>query len=389
MAQGQVRKQVAFQLAPPPVGPLNRYRLLSPTAAVRVSPLCLGTMNFGDKWAEDMGECSQETAEGIMDFYFEQGGNFIDTANNYQFQDSEKWVGEWIKKRGNRDQIVLATKYTTNYKCGPQASHLMANYSGNGTKSMVNSVEQSLKNLQTNYLDILYVHWWDYSTSITELMQSLNHLVVSGKVLYLGISDTPAWVVSRANEYARQNGLRQFSVYQGNWSAALRDMERDIIPMCKHEGMALIPFGVMGSGRFKTKEERDADPGRTRETSETERAVADVLGTIAKRKGEGMTALSVALAYVFHKAPYVFPVIGGRKVEHLKGNIAALTLSLTPEEIDEIEAAAPFDPGFPHNLVMPKKMANPLQDLFVHVTSATMDWVPEPKPIAPAPSKAQ
>ncbi|KAI1266245.1 aldo/keto reductase [Xylariaceae sp. FL1019] len=381
-----LKKQSYYQLAPPPVGPLNRYRLLSPTAAVRVSPLCLGAMNFGDAWTEDMGECNQETAEGIMDFYFEQVGNFIDTANNYQFQESEKWVGEWIKRRGNRDQIVLATKYTTNYKAGPQASHLMANYSGNGTKSMINSVEQSLKNLQTDYLDILYVHWWDYSTSIPELMQSLNHLVVSGKVLYLGISDTPAWVVSRANEYARQNGLRQFSVYQGMWSAALRDMERDIIPMCKTEGMALIPFGTMGSGRFKTAEERAADPGRTREASEVERAVADVLDAIAQRKGEGMTAMSVALAYVFHKAPYVFPVIGGRKIEHLKGNIAALTLRLTPEEMDEIEAAAPFDPGFPHNLVMVKKMASPLQDLFVHATSATMDWVPEPKPIAPTAS---
>ncbi|KAF4986030.1 hypothetical protein FDECE_16168 [Fusarium decemcellulare] len=186
---------MALPLAPPARSPLARYRLLSPTAAVRVSPLCLGAMNFGNAWKDYMGECDQSTTESILDFFHEQGGNFIDTANNYHFQESEKWVGEWMKKRGVRDEIVVATKYTTNFRAGPGAPNVMANFTGNGTKSLVTSVNNSLKNLQTDYIDLLYVHWWDYSTGIPELMQSLNQLVLSGKVLYLGVSDTPAWVV--------------------------------------------------------------------------------------------------------------------------------------------------------------------------------------------------
>jgi len=133
--------------------------------------------------------------------------------------------------------MVIATKYTTCYRAGYGDKEILVNTTGNGTKSLHLSVEASLKKLQTSYIDLLYVHWWDFTCSIPELMQSLNTLVQQGKVLYLGISDTPAWIVSKANEYARQNGLRQFSVYQGKWNAAYRDLERDIIPMCESEGM--------------------------------------------------------------------------------------------------------------------------------------------------------
>ena len=136
-----------------------------------------------------------------------------------------------MNEKKNRDQMVLATKFSTCYRVGHD-DEIIINTVGNGTKSLHLSVEASLKKLQTSYIDLLYVHWWDYTTSIPELMQSLNTLVQQGKVLYLGISDTPAWVVSKANEYARQKGLRQFSVYQGKWSAESRDFERDIIPMC-------------------------------------------------------------------------------------------------------------------------------------------------------------
>ncbi|KAI8631655.1 norsolorinic acid reductase [Xylariaceae sp. FL1651] len=368
---------MAFVPAPEPVGPLNRYRLLAPTASVRVSPLCLGAMNFGDAWRNFMGPCDRNTAEEIMDFYFDQVRNFIDTSNNYQFQDSEKWVGEWMRKRGNRDQIVLATKYTTNYMAGPTESHVMANYSGNGTKSMMISVDASLRKLQTHYIDILYVHWWDYTTSIPEVMQSLNQLVLSGKVLYLGVSDTPAWVVSQANEYARNHGLRQFCVYQGMWSAAVRDFERDIIPMCKSEGMGIVPFGVMGQGRFKTDDQRKEDSGRSIKPRSSDEKVSQVLGAIAGRKSVAL--MSVAIAYVMHKAPYVFPVVGGRKLDHLRGNIEALTIRLSDEDIQEIEAAVPFDLGFPHNLIWGEKVPNPLQNVRHHAMAGTLDFVSEPK----------
>lgn len=145
--------------------------------------------------------------------------------NAEQDEESEKWVGEWMEKKQNRDELVIATKFTTAFRAGRGDEEIIINSSGNGTKSLHVSLEASLKKLKTSYVDILYVHWWDFTCSIPELMQSLNTMVLQGKVLYLGISDTPAWVVSKANEYARQKGFRQFSVYQGRWSAENRDFE--------------------------------------------------------------------------------------------------------------------------------------------------------------------
>lgn len=328
-----------------------------------------------------MGACDQQTTEGILDFFYEQGGNFIDTANNYQFQESEKWIGEWMHKRGNRDQMVIATKYTTNYLAGPNAPPIMANFSGNGSKSLHVSVAASLKKLQTDYIDLLWVHWWDYSTSIPELMQSLNNLVVNGKVLYLGASDTPAWIVSKANEYARNHGLRPFSVYQGRWSAAGRDFERDIIPMCKEEGMGICPWGALGGGKFKSEEQRKSTEGRNVELTENDIKVSQALEKVAGRLNTAIT--SVALAYVMHKAPFVFPIVGGRKVDHLKGNIEALTLELSKDDIKEIESAVPFDLGFPHTMLWGQEVPEHPQQVSLLRMAGTFDYVPERQPIAP------
>ncbi|CAF1149365.1 unnamed protein product [Didymodactylos carnosus] len=173
-----------MQPAPPPPSALGKYRLLSPTAAVRVSPLCLGAMSIGDAW-ERMGTQSKENSFKILDSFYDMGGNFVDTANMYQNEQSEIWLGEWMAKRQNRSQMA-------------------------------------------------------------------------GKVLYLGASDTPSWVVAKANQYARDHGLRQFSVYQGRYNAAQRDAERDIMPMLRDEGMAFAPFAALGGGRFKTKEQVEA-----------------------------------------------------------------------------------------------------------------------------------
>ncbi|KAI0466825.1 norsolorinic acid reductase [Xylaria cf. heliscus] len=365
-------------VAPPPKSPLARYRILSPTASVRVSPLCLGGMNFGDAWKQNMGACDQNTTNQILDFFYDNGGNFIDTSSNYQFEESEIWIGEWMKKRGVRDQMVIATKYTTNYRAN-RDDEILINFQGNGTKSLHVSVNRSLQKLQTDYIDLLYVHWWDFSTSIPEVMQSLNQLVLAGKVLYLGVSDTPAWVVSKANEYARNHGLRQFSVYQGRWSAATRDFEREIIPMTKEEGMGLAPWGSLGGGKFKTEEQRKKGLGRDWPPTEDEIKVTKALETIADRKNTLIT--SVAQAYVMHKTPYVFPIIGGRTVEHLKDNIKALTLSLSEEDIKEIESAAPFDLGFPNNFAY-RETPNHPGEVFLLQMGGTTDYVPESKPIA-------
>ncbi|KAI8628300.1 aldo/keto reductase [Xylariaceae sp. FL1651] len=369
-----------IQNAPPPKSPLARYRILSPTASVRVSPLCLGAMNFGNAWKANMGSCDQNTVNQILDFYYEQGGNFIDTANNYQYEESETWIGEWMKKRGVRDQMVIATKYTTNFRAGHH-DETMINFQGNGTKSLHTSINASLRKLQTDYIDLLYLHWWDFSTSIPEIMQSLNVLVTSGKVLYLGVSDTPAWVVAKANEYARNHGLRQFSVYQGRWSAASRDFEREIIPMAKDEGMGLCPWGALGGGNFKTEEQRKSKEGRASQPSEADIKVSKALEAVAKRKNTIIT--SVAQAYVMHKTPYVFPIVGGRTVDHLKANIEALNLSLSEEDMKEIESAVPFDLGFPLSFAyLGQTPAHP-GNVWLLNMGGTTDYVAEQKPIAP------
>ena len=215
-------------------------------------------------------------------------------------------------------------------------------------------------------------------------MTSLNNLVVSGKVLYLGISDTPAWVVAKCNDHAREHGLRQFSVYQGRWSAAERDFERDIIPMCKVEGMAIAPWGALGGGYFKPKEQVGKDGGRNLPAVRTgkEEVVAGVLEKVAKKRGTLIT--SVAFAYVMQKAPYVFPICGGRKVEHLKGNIEALGLRLSQEEIDEIDTGYPFELGFPHNMLSGgNKMIEGPEDVMFNTRAGFFDYVKGPQPIPP------
>ncbi|KAL9599309.1 MAG: hypothetical protein Q9219_003936 [cf. Caloplaca sp. 3 TL-2023] len=303
-------------------------------------------MNFGEAWKGFMGECDKETSFGILDAFYDAGGNFIDTANNYQGEESETWIGEWMAKRKNRDELVLATKFTSVYPGPGNPVQIKVNHSGNHAKSLRLSVEASLKKLQTDYIDLLYVHWWDFSTRIPELMQSLHHLVAASKVLYLGISDTPAWIVSKANEYARCHALTQFSVYQGHWSIAARDFERDIIPMCESEGMGLAPWGALGRGLFKKPAEAAKGEGRKMgEQPDRIKAIVETIDKLATKKKTEIT--SVALAYVMHKAPYVFPIVGGRSVKHLQSNIDALELELTAEEIDELDAAAPFDAGFP------------------------------------------
>lgn len=254
-----------------------------------------------------------------------------------------------MAERKLRDSIVIATKFTTLFPDPKVRPRMAANYAGNHTKSLRLSVEASLKKLQTDYIDLLYVHWWDFSTSIEELMQSLNQVVQSGKVLYLGISDTPAWVVSKANQYARDHGLRPFSVYQGRWSAADRDFEREIIPMAHSEQMALCPWGALGGGKFTTEQKRrENDTGRHEgfaKPNEKEIAISKKLEEVGKKHNTGIT--SIALAYVRSKYPYVYPIVGGRKIEHLKGNIEALEIDLSEEEIADIDGATDFEIGFP------------------------------------------
>ncbi|KAI9045187.1 putative NAD(P)-linked oxidoreductase [Aspergillus affinis] len=285
-------------------------------------------MMFGSSHQERYGEITKETAFSIMDTYYDNGGNFIDTANVYQNGESEQWLGEWMSARQIRDQLVLATKYSNAYSGKP--GDIQANYLGNGTKSMRQSLEKSLQNLQTTYVDLFYVHFWDYTTSIPELMHALNDLVSSGK-------------------YARDHGLRQFVVYQGMWNASMRDFERDIIPMVHDEGMGLCPYGVFNQGRFQTTEgfkQREKNHGGRNfiPLSERDKQVSAQLERLSEKTGYSL--FNIALAYVLQKTPYVFPIVGARKIEHLTHNIPAVEISLSEKTLLRSNAPTPLITDF-------------------------------------------
>ncbi|KDQ21070.1 hypothetical protein BOTBODRAFT_327665 [Botryobasidium botryosum FD-172 SS1] len=344
-----------FAPMPQPKTELGRYRILSSTAGVRVSPLILGGMSLGAAWSEGFGGGSFEDSYKLLDAWYGAGGNFVDVSNNYHNGESEIVLGKWMAERGIRDQIVVATKYTQYYKPAGDPDQRI-NYAGNHSKSLLLSVRDSLAKLQTEYIDVLYLHWWDYTTSVSEVMQSLDRLVKSGKVLYLGISDTPAWIVSKANEYARAHALTPFSIYQGQWNLALRDLERDIIPMALSEGMAIAPWGVMGAGKFKTEAEVEARtkagiPLRhNRPQTEDDKKVAAALDKIAQEVGGGATGANVALAWSLAKFPSIFPLVGGWKADQALSNIEALNIKLTKEQIAELESTVPFQRGVPYNV---------------------------------------
>lgn len=344
--------------APEPKTELGRYRILAKSASIPVSPLCLGGMSLGTAHSDFMGSVDQEQAYKILDAFVDAGGNFIDTASNYQDEESEKLIGSWMEARGNRDLVVLATKFSSNYRAWELGKGRTVMYNGNHRKSMFLSVDASLRKLRTTYIDLLYVHWWDWLTSVEELMDGLHVLVEQGKVLYLGASDMPAWFVGAANTYARERGKTPFSVYQGRWNVMRRDFEREIINMANHFGMSLVPWDVVGGGRLQSRAQLEAKDrageglrsfwatGQT----ETERKASEVLEKVATEVG-AESVQQVALAYVRHKARHVIPIVGGRKVEHLEQNIAALKIKLTEEQIKTIESFQDFDVGFPLDLM--------------------------------------
>ncbi|KAF5339647.1 hypothetical protein D9758_015583 [Tetrapyrgos nigripes] len=362
-------RQSAFQPHPKPPTSLGVLRILSSRAGVRVSPLVLGAASIGDKWNSFMGSMSKEDSFKLMDAYFEKGSNFIDTASNYQDETSEQFIGEWMEARNNRDQIVLATKYTTCFKVVDPDIKQTTNYVGNNTKSMHVSLKHSLNKLKTDYIDILYVHWWDFDTSIEEIMDSLHNLV--------GVSDTPAWVVSQANQYARAYGKTPFAIYQGKWELTVR--------------LALAPWNVIGGGRLRTDEEEErreksGENGRSAWGSDWKRTPEEVkisraLEKVAKKVGVKSIS-TVAIAYVLHKTTNVFSIIGGRKVEHLDQNIEALDVSLTDEQIKFLETEArSFDPGFPFTMI------GDGTNIFRLLAAGTyFQRQPYPRPLGPPPA---
>lgn len=315
-----------------------RYKLLG-KSGLRVSELCLGTMTFGNDWG-----WGAEKAESkkMFDLFAEAGGNFIDTSNNYTNGTSEKFIGEFMK--GDRDHLVIATKYTlTEHKPDP-------NFGGNHRKNMMRSVEGSLKRLDTDFIDLLYLHMWDYMTPVEEIMRALDDLVRAGKVLYVGISDTPAWVVSQANMLADLRGWSRFMALQAPYSLADRALERDLIPMAEANDMSVLAWGVLEGGELTGKYNTPSDePKRSKDTSERIKNVASILMEVAKEIER--TPSQVAINWVRQKSRTIIPILGARSEKHLKDNLGCLEFELTEDHVKRLSEASPIDLGFPHSFL--------------------------------------
>jgi len=235
-----------------------KYKLLG-NSGLRVSELCLGTMTFGEDWGYGADENSSRE---IFNSYLESGGNFIDTANRYTEGTSEEYIGKFVKESGRRDELVIATKYGLYTKSG------RINDSGNHRKNMVQSLEGSLKRLGLEYVDILYLHIWDFTTPIEEILRALDDLVRAGKVLYPAISDTPAWIVSKGNQMAKQMGWSPFVSLQAEYSLITRDAERDLLPMTQSEGLAFTAWAPIAGGALSGKYLNNSEQaGRLKEGS--------------------------------------------------------------------------------------------------------------------------
>ena len=316
------------------------YKLLG-RSGLRVSELCLGTMTFGDDWGWG---APKEESQKIFDRFVEAGGNFIDTANNYTNGTSEKFVGEFVK--GERDHFVIATKYTLSER-GTDP-----NFGGNHRKNMRRSVEGSLKRLDTDHIDLLWLHMWDGMTPVEEVMRALDDLVRAGKVLYVGISDTPAWVVSQANTLADLRGWSRFVAYQGEYSLASRAPERDILPMTKAIDMTFLAWGILEggelTGKYNSATQSD-EPKRSKDTSERIKNIAAELMKLAQEIG--CTPSQVALNWARQRPFHIIPILGARSEKQLKDNLGCLDFELTGDQIERLNEVSPIDLGVPHSFL--------------------------------------
>ena len=326
--------------------PLDHYVTLG-RSGLRVSPLCLGAMTFG----EDLGWGSNvKESEQIIDRFLELGGNFIDTANFYTKSHSEKIIGDHIgRHKDKRDRLVIATKFSGNLYPGDP------NGGGSSRKSIVMACEQSLRRLQTDYIDLYWLHNWDVHTPIEETMAALEDLVRSGKVRYLGVSDTPAWKVAEANVTARFRGWAAFIGLQIEYSLLERTVEQELIPMARELGLGVTPWSPLKSGLLSGKYTRNSAPpqaGRAAFTghllNERTFALVDELAKIAK--AHDSTVARVALAWLQMQPGVTSTIIGARRMAQLEDNVKALEVTLTAEELAHLDQKTKPTLGFPANM---------------------------------------
>jgi aryl-alcohol dehydrogenase-like predicted oxidoreductase len=315
-----------------------RYKLLG-RSGLRVSELALGTMTFGPEWG--WGADADESRR-IFEHYDAAGGNFVDTANNYTDGTSETLVGEFTY--ADRERWVIATKYTlTVDPSDPNAG-------GNHRKSLVRSLEQSLRRLRTDYVDLLWLHMRDATTPIEEAVRALDDQVRLGKVLYVGISDSPAWVAAQANAIADLRGWSPFVALQIPYSVAEREPERELLPMAASLGLAVVPWGVLGAGILTGKPPAERRWPEDRVGEQTEQLVQRLRAIAAAR---GATPAQVAIAWLLRSGgpPTVVPIVGARTGSQMLENLGALALELTADERRGLDEAGAPELGFPRSFL--------------------------------------
>lgn len=329
---------------------LDDYRLLG-RSGLRVSPLSLGTMTFA---AQGWGSTDEEAAR-MVDLYLDRGGNFLDTANFYgQMGGSESLLGRLV--HGRRERLVISTKYSLTTRPGDP------NSSGNHRKSMVRGVEESLHRLGTDHIDLLYLHMWDGTTPPDEILRAFDDLVRMGKVLYIGLSDAPAWQASRMQVMAELRGWTQFCALQVSYSLVERTTERELIPMAREMGLGVCPWSPLAGGVLSGKYSRadlaggDAGLGSrkainaaTGRLSERSLQIAELTGQMAKELG--CTPAQVALAWTLQNPAVASPVLGARTPAQLEDNLGALAVEFSEEQLARFDAASSVPLGFPHEML--------------------------------------
>jgi len=320
-----------------------RYKLLGRTG-IKVSELCLGTMSFGDKWGFGADE---PTSREVGAAYRDAGGNFLDTANKYHEGQSEEICAKIIAD--DRDRWVVATKFTLAMRPGDP------NACGNSRKNMVQAVQHSLRRLGTDYVDLLWVHAWDFTTAVDEVMRGLDDLIRAGKVVAVGVSDAPAWIVSQANTLAELRGWSAFAALQIEYSLIQRTVERELIPMAAAFGITVTPWAPLGAGVLTGKYSRasgaPADSKRTPgdRLSERNMTIARAVDAIADELGK--TSAQVAVNWLRQRGPNVVPIVGARKVSQIEDVLGCIDFTLGKEHLERLDEVSRVDLGFPRSFL--------------------------------------
>lgn len=313
------------------------YKLFG-KSGLRVSELCLGTMGFGTEWKWG---CDKEVSKQIFDAFANAGGNFIDTANRYTEGTSEKFVGDFIAR--DRDHFVIATKYSLRDRMGD------LNFAGNHRKNLMRSVKESLWRLNTDYIDVLWLHIWDSWTPTEEILKGLNDLISRGMVHYIGISDTPAWIVSQANTMAELRGWSQFIGLQIEYSLIQRTVEAEFFPMAKSYGMTITPWAPLAGGALTGKYLK-GDKGRLVETSVRlgERATAITKKVVEVADRLGVSASQLAINWTRqHKNQSVIPIVGATRVSQVEDVFGCLSFEIPVDLMAELNEVSKVDLPFP------------------------------------------